>query len=834
MPQHLKLALRLLRREWASGEIRLLALGLILAVACVTSVGFLADRVDRGLARESRQLLGADLLLVADHAWSPDVFRELRQRALTVAETRTFPSMVAAGEALQLADVKAVSAGYPLRGRLRTAPALNAPDAETTGVPAPGSVWIDERLATALELQPGDMASVGRATLRVGAILTFEPDRGVNFFGVAPRLLMNLDDLPATGLLQVGSRVRYRVLVAGEDDDVRAFREWLMPRLERGERTEDSENGRPEIRSAMDRAQRFLGLTTLLTVVLSAVAIALAARRFMQRHLDAFAVMRCLGATQNRLFALSLTQFGALGIIASLVGVAIGFAGHLAIEALLGNLIGRTLPPAGWKPGVLGLTIGLLLLLGFVLPPLLQLRRVPTLRVLRRELGPPAVSMAAAYLFGGLALVALMFWTAGELRLGAWVAGGFIGALLTFALATRLLIRGLTPWSERLGGAGGLAIKHGFRSLRRRPGAVTVQVVCLALGFMALILLTVTRNELISAWQSSVPADAPNRFIINIQPDQRESVARTLADADLANELLPMVRGRLSAINGKPVDAEQYEEDRARRLVEREFNLSWTDEMPPGNKLDGGRWFTPDDAGQGVVSVEEGLARALGIAVGDTLTWTIAGETLSSTVVGLRKLSWDSMRVNFFVVFPSGVLEEHPKSYITSLHLPDDRGEVMRDLVRAHPNLTVIDVTVILRQLQRVTEQVIQAVQLLFGFAIVAGILVLYGALVTVFDERRHELAILRALGARRGQLRDSLRAEFALVGAMAGLIAAVGALAVGQVLARQVFQLDSTPSWWLPAAAALAGAATVIAAGSQAVRRLLDRSPLESLRSAE
>lgn len=828
------LAFRLLRREWRSGEVRLLALALVLAVACVTSVGFLADRVDRALALEARQLLGGDLLLVADHPWPDDVKQEIGRRGLQSATTLTFPSMVSTAAAIQLTDVKAVTAGYPLRGRLRTASALNATDGETHTVPQRGTAWIDERLASALELRVGDPLAVGKHTVRVAAILTYEPDRGVNFFGVAPRLMLNLDDLAATGLVQVGSRVRYHLLVAGGEREVRAFRDWLAPRLARGERMEDGENGRPEIRTAMDRAQRFLGLTTLLTVVLSAVAIALAARRFMQRHLDAFAVMRCLGATQRRLLSLSLSMFSVLGVIASLLGVAIGFGGHLAIEALLGSLIGRTLPAAGWQPALIGLGVGLLLLLGFVLPPLLQLRRVPTLRVLRRELGPPALSMAGAYLLGALGLLGLMFWTAGELRLGAWVAGGFVGALVAFALVTRGLIGTLAPWSERLSGAHGLAVKHGFRALRRRPGAVTVQVVCLAIGFMAIILLTVTRNELIAAWERSVPPDAPNRFIVNIQPDQRDAVARQLADAQLSADLSPMIRGRLTAINGKPVSAEQYADDRARRLVEREFNLSWSDALPVGNRVSAGRWFGPQDAGQGVASVEAGLAQTLGIEIGDELTWTIAGEPLSSRVVGLRKLNWDSMRVNFFVVFPSGVLEAYPKSYITSLHLPAERSDAMRALVGAFPNLTVIDVTVILRQLQRVTDQVIQAVQLLFGFAIVAGLLVLYGALVTVFDERRKELAILRALGARRAQLRDSLRAEFGLVGALAGLVAAFGALAVGQVLARQVFQIDSSPSWWLPPVAALAGALVVVAAGSEAVRRLLDRSPLESLRSAE
>jgi len=829
-----RLALRFLSREWLSGELRLLVLALVIAIASLSSVGFFADRVKQALERESHQLLGADLLLVADHPWRAEIADEARRRGLQLAETRVFPSMVQASEQAQLADIKAVSASYPLRGKLRTAVALNTPDSEAAAAPAAGTVWPDERLATTLGLVPGQRMAVGETQLTVVAVLTLEPDRGVNFFGVAPRLMMNLADLPATGLVQVGSRVTYRLLVAGPDEALGAFRAWVEPRLGRGERLEDTQNARPEIRSALDRAQRFLGLAALLSVVLAAVALGLAARRYVQRHLDAYAVMRCLGATQQRLLGISVRQFLLLGVVGALTGAFLGFVAHWALEVFLGDLLATRLPPPGWQPAVQGVAVGLLLLVGFVLPPLLQLKRVPTLRVLRRELGPPEGSAASAYGLGAAALVGLMFWIAGEPKLGGWVAGGFGLAVLVFGAITWACLRLLARLATRLPAGRLVWARQGLRALTRRPLAVSVQVVALALGFMALILLTVTRGELLTAWRSAVPAEAPNRFVINIQPEQVAPVADFLRGEGLAADLHPMIRGRLVAINERNVSPADYTEDRAKRLVDREFNLSWTDVLPAGNTTTRGRWFALGDRGHGVASVEEGLAKTLGIQVGDRLTYTIAGETVKMQVVGLRKLNWDSMRVNFFVVTPSGVLEPQPKSYITSFYLPADKQSATSRLVAAFPNLTVVDVSAILKQVQSVTEQVIAAVQFLFVFSLAAGLVVLYAALTAVFDERRYEMSVMRALGARRRQLLAALTAEFAAVGALAGLVAALGAMAVGQVLARQVFDLASVPAWWLLPAATAGGAALVALAGSWASFRLLQAPPLESLRAAD
>ena len=824
------LAWRLLGRELRSGELRLLFAALSIAVAAVTAVGFFTDRIRLALEREAQQLMGGDLVLISDHTL-PDAYgAEARRRALLTAETLSFPSMVmGAGEA-QLADIKAVSTAYPLRGRLAMTMRLGEAGRPVSGGPEPGTVWLDERLATALQLVPGATVKVGELQLRVAAILTLEPDRGINFFSLAPRLLMHLDDIPGSGLVQFGSRLRYRLLLAGDERNVAGYRRWLESRLVHGERLEDAQNARPEIRNALDRAQRFLGLATLLTVVLAAVAVALAARRYMQRHLDACAVMRCLGMTQGKLVRLHALLFFWLALLSALTGCLLGFATHFVLVGWLTELLAISLPLPGWLPLGQGAAVAGVLLFGFALPPLLQLAKVPTLRVLRRELGPPRPFLLGGYLLGFLLLAGLILLVAGDLKLGVLANAGFVAALGGFWLLARLAVAGV---ARLRGGQAGFGWRQGLANLVRHAASSTLQIVALAIGLMAMLLLTVTRGELLDAWQKAVPVDAPNRFIINIQPEQRQPVAEMLARVGVEAELSPMVRARLLSIAGQKVSAASFPEDeRAQRLIEREFNLSWRAAMPPGNRVTAGRWFAPEEVGQGLASVEEGLANTLGIKLGDSLLFSVAGVEKTVRVSNLRKLEWDSMRVNFFVMTPPGVIEDVPASYITSFHLPEAQASLGTELVARFPNLTVIDIAAVIAQFRAVMAQVANAVQFIFVFTLVAGGIVLYSALLTAFDERRHELAVMRALGAQRRQLRQAMLVELAVIGSIAGLIAALGAMLLGQVIARQVFQLDMAPPLWLPLLAALGGALLATLIGWWAMRRLLTTPPLLALRA--
>lgn len=823
------LAWQMLRRDFRAGELRLLGLALVIAVASLSSVSFFSDRLSRALAREAHQLLGGDLLLLADHAWDESYRAEAQRLGLRVIGSASFPSMTAANGASHLADIKAVEPGYPLRGVLRIAPALNRPDAETQETPARGEVWLDERLAAALEAKVGDVVQLGNARLAVSAVLTLEPDRGVNFFNIAPRLLMQAADLPATQLIQVGSRVTYRLHLAGEAKAVAAYQKWAERQLGRGERIESLDNARPEVRNALDRAEKFLRLAALLAAVLAAVAVGLGARRFMQRHLDGCAVMRCLGARESQLLRIFLGEFLLFGAIASALGCLAGFGAQYALERLLANLLTAALPAPSPLPLVHGFALGLALLAGFALPQLMRLRNVPTVRVLRREWADAEPLAWTGYAFGAAVLAGLMLWMAADLKLGVWVLGLFSLAVALYAGVARLALAA----AGRLRGAAGAGWRYGIASLARRLGTSLIQAVALGLGMTALLLLTLARDDLLASWKRSMPPDAPNRFVINIQPEQREPVRALFAAKGLDRPtLLPMIRGRLVAVNGRPVVAADYAEERAQRLVEREFNLSWMAELPEGNSLTAGRWFAAQDAGTPQFSVEQGLADTLKLKLHDVLTYEIAGRRLEAEITSLRKLDWDSMRVNFFVVTPPGVLEPFPTSYITSFHLPQEKAGFVGELVAAHPNLTVIDVASILRQLQSVMDQLARAVQFVFAFSLVAGLAVLFAALESTHDEREYEIAVLRTLGARNRQLRAALAAEFAALGAIAGVVAGVGSAAISWLLGRFVFQIPYEPAWLVLPAGVIMGVLGITLAGLAGTARTLRAPALQSLRA--
>lgn len=821
------LSLRMLRRDLKAGELGLLLVALIIAVTSLTSVGFFTDRVARALKLEANQLLGGDIVLVADHALKPEWRAEATRRGLRSVESASFTSMATLGEGAQLAGVKVVEDGHPLRGSIRIAPGLNQPDAPAPGIPARGELWLDERLASALGAKVGDVVGLGASRLRMAAVLSFESDRGANFFSLLPRLIINAADLPATQLIQPGSRAFYRLHVAGDPAEVARFETWAKGRLQRGESLETVDNARPEVRTVLDRAERFLRFAAMLAVVLAAVAVGLATRRFVERHLDGCAVMRCLGARQAQLMRLFIGEFVLLGLAAGVVGCALGFGVQFVLAGLLGGLVGVPLPaPGGW-PVAHGMAVSLLLLLGFALPPLIRLGRVSTLRVLRREWNGVAAREGLAWALGALVLAGLLVAIARDWLLGAWVVGGFALAFAVYGLVAWLVL-GLLGHLRAVAGSGW---RYGLAALRRRPVASLVQVLALGMGLTALLLLTLVRSDLLDNWRQSTPADAPNRFVINIQPDQLEPLRRFFADDGRPAPLLqPMIRGRLVQVNNRPVGPDDYADDRARRLVDRDFNLSFDTRLPDGNSVVAGRWHGADTAPQ--FSVEQGLAQTLGLALGDVLTFEIAGVRSEARITSLRKLDWDSMRVNFFVIAAPGMLDSQPASYITSFYLPAAQMEFANRLVAAFPNLTVIDVAAVIGQIQGMVEQLIGAVQFVFGFAVVAGVVVLLGALQATHDEREKELAILRTLGARNRQLRGALLAEFAALGLVAGALAGVGATGIGWALGHFVFKLPYAPSLLPVLAGSVAGCLVVMLAGWLGTRHLLSRPPLESLRA--
>ncbi|NMG47054.1 FtsX-like permease family protein [Azoarcus communis] len=825
-----RLAFRMMLRDFRAGELHLLGLAIVIAVASLTSVGFLADRVGRGLDREANQLLGGDLLLRADQPWDVSFADEARRRGLQVAGTVLFTSMATTDDSAVLAGVKVVEQGYPLRGAIRIAPGPNLPDAGADGVPRSGEVWLDERLLAELKVRVGDPVDLGERTFRVAGMVSFESDRGANFFSLLPRAIFNIDDLQATGLITVGSRATWRLHVAGSLEAVADYEQWARAHLGRGQAVETIENARPEVRGALDQAQRFLRLAALLAVVLAAVAVGLSARRFMQRHLDACAVMRCLGAQQSRVLGIVIGEFLLFGFVASALGAALGWSVQWGLGGGLRELLATELPAPSLLPLAHGLVVGMALLIGFVLPQVLRLGSVPTIRVLRREISAAEPLSSGVWLAGLVALLGLIFWIAADFRLGLAVALGFAVALGVFALAAWGVLR-LAIRSRGVGSLRGGGWRYGIAALGRRMGGSVIQVAALGIGMTALLLLTLIRGDLLADWRGMTPADAPNRFIINIQPDQRSGVEEAFRAAGLdVPGINPMIRGRMVSINGEPIRIERYEEGRTRRLAEREFNLSYGSVLPSGNEVVAGRWH--GEAGAPGFSVEKGLAETFSLKVGDRVTFEIAGQQIEAPITSVRALEWDSMRVNFFFIASPGLLESAPASLITSFHLPSGEHAFTTRLVNQFPNLSVIDIGAVLAQVQAMTDKLIVIVQLVFGFAVLAGLVVLYAALQSTHDEREYELAMLRTLGARHRQVRQALAAEFLVLGGVAGVLAGVGASAIGWALAQFVFRMNYVPSLWPLALAALVGAVGVMLGGWLGTRKLLSTPPLGSLRA--
>jgi len=833
-------------RDWRAGELRFLLVALIVAVSALSSVGFFIDRMRAGLNRDANQLLGADLVINADQPVAAAWRAEAQRRGLLLADTVTFPSMAQGGEGedsqAQLASIKAVSAGYPLRGELRitTNPedASEALGTKTRAIPAPGTVWVDANLLPAIGVRVGETLQLGERRFTIAQLVAAEPDRGASFANFAPRVMLNAADLASTGLVDNFARVTYRVQVAAPSKNdlarVKDFDTWLRDRIKRdnvkGVRLESLENGRPEMRATLDRADRFLSLVGLLSAMLAAVAVAMAARRFMQRHLDACAMLRCLGMTQNQVGAMYLIEFALVGLAGSLLGVLVGFGAHFVLLELIGTLLPADLPPVSPLPALQGIATGMLLLVGFALPPVLQLRNVPHNRVIRREQAAPQPMALATYGLGTGVFVALLRWQAGDPKLALTTAGGFLGGFAVFALVAWLGLRLL----RRLRGA----FSHqGWRfavtSLQRRPGATVVQVVSLALGLMALLLLTVVRGDLVAAWERATPENAPNRFIINVLPDQKQGVEGQLRQAGVqAPVLYPMIRGRLTAVNAKPLTADTYASDDARRLANREFNLSTMAEPPAENEIVAGKWYA-DAPGVAEASVEQGIARTLGLKLGDVMRFDMAGLVVDAKVTSLRKVEWGSMRANFFVIINPQAMANAPATYMTAFHLPERGANLASQLSRAYPNLTVIDVSGIIRQVQEVVDQVVVAVEFLFLFTLASGVLVLYAALMGSQSERTREAGLLRALGATRKQLATAQRIEFVLVGGLSGLLAASGAAAMGWTLAEYAFKFPwrFEPQVWLAGVAV--GAACALLGGWLGLRSVLRQPPLQTLREA-
>lgn len=829
----LSIAWRQCRSLWSSGEIRVLLFALILAVTATTAVSFFTDRLHRSMQTQGNVLLGADLVVNADHVIPASYRVEAQRLQYQTSQALEFSSMVVKGERNELAEIKAVEAGFPLRGKLtiRDAETQQAQKTANT-IPAAGTVWMEPSLAKKLDLKLGDEVSVGENQLIVAALLLQEPSRGGDMFNIAPRLLMNSADVAATGLIQFGSRVKYQLLVASADTpSIVQFADWLKPQLARGERVDDIRSARPEMRSALDKAQQFLGIASMVGVILAMVAMLLASIPYVQKSLDTYALMRCFGATKALITNILLYQTLLLALVGSVIGCALGFAAQHGLAILAARLFLETLPSPGWTPVLLGLVTGFATLLTVVWPQLMRLRAVPALRILRQDLEGNVRGSGLLFVPAFLVLAGLVFWHSGDVKLAAIVLAALAALVVVAGLLAWLGIRLLQSTFKQTATFG--VIRLGLMGLRRRPALTVAQVVGVSMGLMAVLLLAFVRNDLLKTWQTSLPADAPNRFVINIQADQMPGINALLSAQGIDHaDILPMVRARLVSVNGKPLNVADYEDERAKRLAEREFNLSWAANMQSDNELVAGQWWRAEDAGKPLLSLEQGLADTLKLKLGDQLTYDVAGTPLTLTISNLRKVDWSSMHVNFFAVTPPKVLDGYAANYLTSFHLSAGKEDALNQLVKTFPNLTIINVAAVLEQLQGLISKMSYAIEFVFGFSLLAGVAVLYAALMATREERVRESTLMRVLGASRRQVVLAMLVEFLCVGLLASVVAMLFTNIAAYYLATLVLHIDYQFNVWLSVQGLLAAIVLVPFAAWLVARHQFNQPPRALLQS--
>jgi len=815
-----------------AGELRLLVFSVTLAVAALSAVGFFADRLQAGLWRDARLLLGGDAVVVSDKPTPPALVSQADQWGLVRNTSVTFPTMaLSASGVSKLVALKAVSPGYPLRGQVQIIPPGGQAQA-AQGIPAPGQVWVDPGLLESLGLALGDLLQVGDSRLTISASIAQEPDRGAGFMNFSPRVMLNQADLQATGLVQPASRLSYRMAVVGQDKASQAFVAWARQQsdsgLVRGVQVESLESGRPEMRQTLDRAGKFLNLIALLAALLCAVAVALAARTFAARHLDGCALLRVLGQSQRTLTISYAFEFVSAGLLASLLGVLLGWLFHHAFVWLLAGLIDSQLPAPSWHPVALGLGMGLTLLLAFGLPPVLQLAQVPPLRVIRRDMGALRPAAAGVMLLGLAGFAVALLLASSDVVLGLIAVGGFVLAAGMFAGGSALALQLIARVMPGENAPRWLLLAT--RQVVARPVNAMVQTSALSLGLLALVLLVLLRTDLINSWRQATPVNAPDRIVINVQPEQATAFQAALTQAGVQGfDWFPMIRGRLVAINDKAITPSDYPQERARRLIDREFNLSTSAQQPAHNLVVAGQW-TDNEAG--ALSVEDGIATTLGLKLGDRLKFDVAGVVTESRITSLRKVDWGSMRANFFVIYPVASLPEVPRTYMSAFKGPPQAG-FDNALVQQFPNITSVDMRATLQQVQNVIEQVIRAVEFLFAFTLVAGLMVLLAAVTSTREDRAREFAIMRALGASGALLSQVQRAELWGVGLLAGFMASSAAMAVGWAMAKYAFEFSWTPTWYVPLVGALAGGLLAWAAGWWGLAGVLQQPVAQTLRQS-
>lgn len=821
-----RLALRLLQRDSRSGELNLLVLALLIAVASTTTVSLFAARLQRTLTQQAAEFLAGDLVISSSQPVSTHWLQKAQNLNFSESQTTEFSSVLLENDQMLLASIKAVSKTYPLRGVLKTQTLETNQDILTNQGPEPGTVWLEQRVLSALQLKIGDPLTVGEKTLKITRLLIYEPDKRGDFFSFSPRVMMSHDDLEATGVIQPGSHVHYFYQFIGDDKKLTDFKQTLKPQLNPSQRILDIHEDRPELGSALQRAERYLGLSSIVVILIAGVAIAMAAKRYTERHFNATALLKCLGCKQQEIFTLYTLQFLILATLTSASGCALGWLGQWGLFYLLKPLLPQSLANPGIWALLLGFTSGLFIFLGFALPPLLRLRQVSPLRVLRRELDPLPTK---GWLIYGLALsvLSVLIWHySNHWMMTVSIIGVGLLVLLIFGALIYTLLRALQHLLPRLP----ITWRFGMQGLLRHPQASVMQIMAFSITVAAMGLSLSVRNDLIEQWQQQLPEQAPNHFALNILPDRLQAFQQDLLEAGiLRSEFYPVVRGRLVSINDEPVQQRVSKDSQGEAATQRELSLTWRLQIPEDNKITAGEAWAPEQAG--LVSVEQKLANNLDIHVGDRLQFTVGSAQFSAKVANLRSLQWDTMKPNFYMLFSPGTLDSFPTTYLTSFYLPETQKPFLNHLVRHYPATTILEVDQILKQLQTILKQLTQAIDLLLYFALAAGVTVLMTAVYATLDQRIHEGALMRTLGARSQWLRMTCAIEFGVMGCLAGTLAMLMTQSILYILYKRIMLIAYQPSAIVALGLPIVGAFLIGLVGYWSVRKVVNQSPMTILR---
>ncbi len=823
-----KLALRLLQRDYRSGELTILLLALIIAVTGSSAISLFADRLQQTMNTQAAEFLAADMVVSSSTPLETDWQTEAAQLGLKQAQTVELTSVLIEHEQLLLAGIKAVTDLYPLRGHLKTSDSNYLTEQQRLQGPAPNTVWVEKRVLSALQLKLGDPLIIGEKTLTITDIITYEPDKRGDMFSLSPRVMMNMADLPATKVIQPGSHVHYFFQYAGDAKALATLKTWLKPKINPSQRILDIREDRPEVGGALSRAERYLGLSSIVVVLIAGVAIAMTTRRYTERHFDAAAILRCLGCTQAQILSLYTVQILVLGVVACSIGCLGGWMAQALLMQILHSLLPQTVAEPSWLALSFGFITGMAILLGFALPPILRLQHVSALRVLRRELQPLPAS--AWFVYGlATAIIGVLIWRyTHDFRMTLIIIGSGLATLLLLSF----LVYGLLNAGRKQLPRFSLTLRLGLQNIVQERQLSISQILAFSVTLMAMVLSLTVKNDLIDNWKQQLPENAPNHFALNIFAEQLPAIQQDLKNfTHHDSAFYPIVSGRLLKINDAPVQKRVSKESAGREATERDLSLTWSQDLPKENQLVGGEWWG-QDVKPGLVSVEQKLAENLQIKLNDVLTFSVGSEHFTVRVSSLRKVQWETMQPNFYMIFSPGSLEHYAHTFMTSFYLSPTQKNYLNTLVKNYPSTTVLEVDLILSQFKAILAQLTTAINYLFYLALGAGFTVLFAAVYATLDQRIYRGALMRTLGASSSLLNKAHILEFCLLGLISGVLAIILAEVVTMVLYHYVLHLTYHPSFWLWLIVPLSSALVISITGYWGLREVVKKAPMEVLQA--